>query len=127
MKNQLLAIFFYLIYLLALVKPVLPIVDYYVNYNYISKVLCENKNKPVMACNGKCYLQKQIAENNNLDFENNLLLPKINLKDFPTTTFQSFVYTFNELLSNCNRIFTQLHFYQYQYSTSLLKPPKISV
>ena len=27
-------------------KPILPVVDYIVNYEYISKVLCVNKAKP---------------------------------------------------------------------------------
>lgn len=33
------------------------------NYSYISKVLCVNKNKPQLNCNGKCYLMKQLAKN----------------------------------------------------------------
>ena len=44
-----------------LFKPLLPLVEYAVNYEYISKVLCENKEKPIMGCNGKCYLMKQLA------------------------------------------------------------------
>ena len=45
-----------------LMKPVLPLVDYVVNYDYISKVLCENKAKPEMKCNGKCHLMKELAK-----------------------------------------------------------------
>ena len=33
----------------------------------------------------------QAKENSNQDFEHNLLLPEINLKDFPITTFQNYV------------------------------------
>ena len=43
-------------------KPVLPVVDYIVNYDYISKVLCVNKTKPKMHCNGKCHLMKELAK-----------------------------------------------------------------
>ena len=43
-------------------KPVLPVVDYIVNYDYISKVLCENKAKPQLKCNGKCHLMKELAK-----------------------------------------------------------------
>lgn len=43
-------------------KPVFPLVDYMVNYDYISKVLCENKAKPELKCNGKCHLMKELAK-----------------------------------------------------------------
>ena len=45
-----------------LLKPVLPVIDYVVNYEYISKVLCVNKAKPKMKCNGKCHLMKELAK-----------------------------------------------------------------
>jgi len=51
------------ILLLALfLKPILPVVDYVINYEYISKVLCENKEKPKLQCNGKCQLMKGLAK-----------------------------------------------------------------
>ena len=37
-------------------------IDYVVNYDYITQELCENKNKPEMACNGKCHLMKELAK-----------------------------------------------------------------
>ena len=40
----------------------LPVVEYIVNYDYISKVLCVNKDKPMMHCNGKCHLMKELAK-----------------------------------------------------------------
>jgi hypothetical protein len=45
-----------------LLKPVFPVIDYVVNYEYISKVLCVNKDKPKMHCNGKCHLMKELAK-----------------------------------------------------------------
>ena len=45
-----------------LVKPILPVLEYVVNYEYISKVLCINKDKPKLECNGKCYLMKELAK-----------------------------------------------------------------
>jgi hypothetical protein len=36
------------------------VVSYYKNKTYISNVLCENKNKPQMHCEGKCHLKKQL-------------------------------------------------------------------
>jgi hypothetical protein len=45
-----------------LIKPVLPVLEYVVNYEYISKVLCVNKDKPKLQCNGKCHLIKELAK-----------------------------------------------------------------
>ncbi len=48
--------------LLMLVKPLWPVAEYIVNYDYIVNVLCENKDKPELKCDGKCYLAKQLAK-----------------------------------------------------------------
>ncbi|NMH26845.1 hypothetical protein [Flavobacterium silvaticum] len=47
--------------LFLITRPLFPLVDYAVNYNYISTVLCENKAKPELKCNGKCHLMKELA------------------------------------------------------------------
>ena len=46
-----------------LARPVIPVADYIINYDYITKVLCVNKAKPMMHCNGKCHLMKELAKN----------------------------------------------------------------
>ncbi|MEQ3656569.1 MAG: hypothetical protein ABNH00_11950 [Dokdonia sp.] len=51
-----------LVALTMLFKPLWPVADYVANYDYIIKVLCENKDKPELKCNGKCYLSKQLAK-----------------------------------------------------------------
>ena len=38
------------------------LLNYQVNKEYISKNLCENKDKPQMKCCGKCHLRKQLAK-----------------------------------------------------------------
>jgi len=48
--------------LALLLKPLIPFVDYMVNYDYISKELCVNKAKPELKCNGKCHLMKELAK-----------------------------------------------------------------
>jgi hypothetical protein len=35
--------------------------DYELNKDYIAKVLCENKKRPMLHCNGKCQLAKKMA------------------------------------------------------------------
>ena len=52
----------FLLALFMLLKPALPVIDYVVNYEYISKVLCVNKAKPKLQCIGKCHLMKELAK-----------------------------------------------------------------
>lgn len=44
------------------IRPILPFIDYTVNYDYITKELCENRMKPELMCNGKCYLSKELSK-----------------------------------------------------------------
>ena len=48
--------------MLILVRPIVPVIGYAINYNYIASVLCINKQKPKLDCNGKCFLIKQLAK-----------------------------------------------------------------
>lgn len=53
--------------LFVVFRPLIPLMEYAVNYDYISEVLCINKSKPELHCNGKCYLSKEIAKTNDTD------------------------------------------------------------
>lgn len=52
----------FILALFILVKPVIPVLDYIVNYEYIATELCENVAKPELNCNGKCHLTKELAK-----------------------------------------------------------------
>ncbi|WP_152266695.1 hypothetical protein [Agriterribacter humi] len=41
--------------------------DYFFNKSYIARVLCINKEKPQAHCNGKCYLTKQLNQQEKQD------------------------------------------------------------
>lgn len=45
------------------VRSFLPLLDYVINYDYISTQLCENRDKPELLCNGKCYVKKEFTQN----------------------------------------------------------------
>ena len=47
---------------LFVLKPVLPVLEYILHYDYIARELCENKAKPELKCNGKCHLMKELAK-----------------------------------------------------------------
>ncbi|MGU3374158.1 hypothetical protein [Chryseobacterium sp. M5A1_1a] len=44
------------------IRPVLPLVNYVVNYDYIVNNLCENREIPQSTCKGKCYVEKELAK-----------------------------------------------------------------
>jgi hypothetical protein len=52
----------FIVVFLFLARPVLPVAEYIINYDYIANVLCVNKAKPQMHCNGKCHLMKELAK-----------------------------------------------------------------
>ncbi len=58
MKSQVIL----MIALTMLIKPLWPVGEYIMNYDYIVNVLCENKDKPELECNGKCYLMQLLAQ-----------------------------------------------------------------
>ncbi|GLB52466.1 hypothetical protein NBRC110019_15060 [Neptunitalea chrysea] len=68
-----------ILFLVHTVKPIIPFVEYALNYNYISTVLCVNKDKPKMQCNGKCHLAKMVAKNTDDNQEKNLPEAKLNV------------------------------------------------
>lgn len=51
-----------IIILVLFLKPVFPVLDYAVNNDYLSKVLCINKDKPELKCYGKRHLLKELAK-----------------------------------------------------------------
>ena len=46
--------------LLPTVSPWGTIAYYHVNKDYIARVLCENRDKPQLHCDGQCYLAKKL-------------------------------------------------------------------
>lgn len=83
--------FVFAIILMVLLKPIFPVVEYVVNYDYISKVLCENKAKPVLKCNGKCHLMKQLAKESESEkplSSNKKVLQEIEVLFFQNIDFQ---------------------------------------
>lgn len=71
------------LYLLVLVQPALPVLEYLINYDYIVKELCENRGKPILTCNGKCYLGDQVEKQLDRGPDQQIPLPpQIDFKQF---------------------------------------------
>ncbi len=124
MKHLLITHLFLNLYLLALVGPVMPVLDYIINYDYIVSNLCVNRDKPVLACNGKCYLEGQLSKQQDKQDENPTpLVPKVDFERFTTIVAKLFEYIFPDLknlktciISRC-KLQTELFLY------AIFKPP----
>lgn len=55
-------------------KSIVTFVSFKWNQEYIATTLCENRERPKLECDGKCYLKKQIKEQQESD--ESPLLPK---------------------------------------------------
>jgi hypothetical protein len=51
-----------LLYVASIFQSYSPFLDYALNYNYISKVLCVNKDKVGSCCKGTCHLKAQLKK-----------------------------------------------------------------
>ena len=89
MKKILLTYLVLFVYLITLIKPMLPVIDYAVNYDYIAKVLCINKDKPKSTCHGKCHVAKEI-ENNKTNQQKKIQLNDLEFDKYVKNTTPSF-------------------------------------
>ena len=64
-------------------RPSWPLVEYLMNYDYIVNVLCENKDKPALKCNGKCYLAKMLAKEQKKEQKNPFESPLVRADERP--------------------------------------------
>lgn len=76
-----------------------------VNYDYVAKVLCINKDKKQLSCNGKCHLGKEVAKDFDKDSQDNT----------PSKIEFSLSLFFNDL-----DVF-HLDFFEYSFDKSLFK------
>lgn len=83
MRNAVSSIFL-LLYLVALIKPIQPLIEYHLRYEYFAKKLCLNLDRPEMKCNGQCVLMQRLKKASQ---ETNTpaapISTNVNLKDYP--------------------------------------------
>jgi hypothetical protein len=78
-----------LAYALTVFRGYMPYLNYQVNYRYISTVLCENKAKPVLKCDGKCHLQKELKKSvEDPSGNSSKITIQIELEDMPVNSLE---------------------------------------
>ncbi|CAM1334501.1 hypothetical protein [Tenacibaculum aestuariivivum] len=120
MLQKLSVYIFILLYLVAMLRPVAPFVEYAINYDYISKVLCINKDKPKLQCNGKCQLMKKIEKQQEDDFKS----LRIHMEEYPIGFVQLLTLAQDRLIeiSRVNQFFHN-EVYSYLFETTTFHPP----
>ncbi len=58
--KQISGIFLLILYMVGMLRPVLPYLEYAINQKHIATELCINHDKPELKCNGHCYLMQQL-------------------------------------------------------------------
>jgi hypothetical protein len=100
------------------IRPTFPFFNYVINFEYIAEVLCINKEKEVLQCNGSCQLTKEILENE----------PE-GTSEYPQPSFEKFPNLFLEkgptYSTDAHHFPTQNIFYSSlaPYKNNLKKPP----
>jgi hypothetical protein len=107
-----------------MVAPAFPIIEYLVNYEYIANELCENKDNPLLGCNGKCYLEKQVKKQLNLDHDQEEQIPpKVDFEKYVTLKTKKFEYYFQDQISDQEESVFYDNLKENIYCSSLLRPP----
>lgn len=122
-------IVFIIIGILFLTKPIIPVLDYVINYEYISTQLCENKEKPELKCNGKCHLKKELAkaseEEKPQSQDKKNQTSEIEVLYFTNVVDYTFSPTFCFLQNNINSVY--LNLYKGVCTNSTFHPPTLFV
>lgn len=112
--------------MLPTVSPWGTIAYFHLNRDYIAKVLCENRQRPELKCNGKCYLARKLKEqedNKDKETTNQVQnLPVLQLFAQPVTAFQFYPDLLH--LKEKPGFFYQLTVYL-SPASRLLRPPRI--
>lgn len=111
---------FITLYIVAMLRPIAPLVEYVINYDYISKVLCINKDTPELKCNGKCQLMKKLQQQQDDDF-NSL---QVNMKEYPVGFVNLLNFNQRKIIPTDKlKIFSSKNNYFYVYNSEVFHPP----
>ncbi|PQJ20829.1 hypothetical protein [Tenacibaculum sp. SG-28] len=104
-----------------MLRPIAPLVEYAINYDYIAKILCINKENLSLNCNGKCYVMKKLQQQQEEDFNS----IQIVIKDYPIGFVELIGVANIEdtiLLQNKQAFYKRI--YTYLASFSIFHPPQ---
>lgn len=111
--------------MLPTLSPWGTIAYFKINRDYIAKVLCENRQRPELKCNGKCYLAKKLKEQEDKnDKETSERVHNTPVIQLFAASVTSYIFCAPATIrSPRQNFFYLLHFYSAP-AAKLLRPPK---
>lgn len=118
--------FIIIVALTLLLKPVLPVLGYALNYDYIINELCENRNNTALNCYGKCQLKKELAKASDSGESNSAEDRKIKIGEQEILFVAAIDNVVFSMVNNLHRI-TDSYFslYSYKISFKIFHPPLV--
>lgn len=74
---------FLILYIIALARPLAPLLEYQANRDFFVEVLCINKAKPELKCNGQCALTQKLKKAFNDETQPVSVPNTVKLDDYP--------------------------------------------
>ncbi len=107
-----------------MVRPIAPVIEYVIDQEYIAEFLCINKDRPELACEGKCYLMQMLQEQED---QKKMELPLSDLSEYPIgfVLVQKVLTTANTLAPRKDFTFRK-KLYTYRFCPSDFHPPTVS-
>lgn len=111
--------------LLTSSRDVVTYVSFYLNQDFISQNLCENRYKPEVMCHGKCVLNDSIAENHEKE-NNKTPIPQQEERSvfiLPSIEITPKVHSFQNFKKDL--IAYRTKFYAFEYLQEVFHPPSL--
>ncbi len=113
--------------LLPVISPWGTIAYYQLNKDYIARVLCENRDKPQLHCDGKCYLAKRLKEQQDKqDKETAERVQKVPVIQLFCAIMESYQFERPVSIHIASPLASYLRAHHTGYQAELLHPPQIS-
>lgn len=110
--------------MMAVLRPMLPYLEYSLNRDYIKTMLCIDKDEPMSMCEGSCYLDKRIQEES--DKNHDADAPQLSTEKYPIDFMRFFSYNLSTVIAtNEAKTSAYLNTYDFLFVRNVLQPPKI--
>ena len=120
--NQFWSYILFVIYLTYVFRIIFPVLDYVIQYKYITEELCIEKDNPDNDCHGSCYLSKEIEREVNPNSDGKTVI--IDFIKIPHIMFQV-IANFDDNHQNIKYFLVQKNIIEYS-SKPQTPPPQIS-
>lgn len=114
-----------LVTIAASMSRAVSVVAFYANQDTISQTLCENRNLPTKHCNGKCYLGKQLKEDDKKEKHSMPFSANEIFQEFIGTKYPLFHFPVNMNSEVQNYTSFYSFAYSHTYFSEIAHPPSI--